>query len=396
MRHQSEENTCSPIIYRCRARVNGNAGEFSSASGSERTRKRLSSAIIRALRRLQETLMPRFVIASLYRFVALEDFQALQQPLLGLMRQHRIKGTLLLAAEGINGTVAGSREAIDTLLAWLKCDPRLEALDHKESFADDMPFGRCKVKLKKEIVSMGVAGIDPHHSSGTYVHPQDWNALISDPDVLLIDTRNQYEIAIGSFKNAVNPQTTNFRQFPQYARDKLRPEQHKKIAMFCTGGIRCEKSTAYLKAEGFAEVYHLKGGILKYLEEVPEEDSLWQGECFVFDDRVTVNHQLLQGQYDQCHACRQPISDADKASRHYSPGVSCPHCIKRTSQTQRDRFAERQRQVRLAAGRGETHIGNEVAEINRDRKARKLSKKNSQRTLITAEPDSPAERARRA
>jgi UPF0176 protein len=341
----------------------------------------LSSDIIRAFPCAPVSIMPPIIIAALYRFVTLDDYRELRQPLLNLMRQHGIKGTLLLAAEGINGTVAGSRESIDALLAWLKCDPRLEDLDHNESVADDMPFARSKVKLRNEIVSMGIEGINLDRSRGTYVAPRDWNTLISDPDVLVIDTRNHYEAVIGTFKNAVNPQTKNFRQFPQYVRDQLRPEQHKKIAMFCTGGIRCEKSTAFLKEQGFDEVYHLKGGILKYLEEVPAEESLWQGECFVFDERVTVDHRLQPGRYDQCHACRRPISDADKASRHYVRGVSCPHCIDQTSPVQRDRFAERQRQIQLAAQRGENHRGEGVAEIGRRRKARKHSEKERQRSI---------------
>jgi UPF0176 protein len=208
------------------------------------------------------------------------------------MDANQVRGTLLLAYEGINGTIAGSRNAIDKVLEWLRSDPRLTDIDHKESFTDNIPFNRAKVKLKKEIVTMGVQGIDPKRIVGTYVNPKDWNALISDPDVILVDTRNDYEFKVGTFKNAINPNTVSFREFPRFVSENLHPEKHKKVAMFCTGGIRCEKSTAYLKEQGFDEVYHLKGGILKYLEEVPAEDTLWEGECFVFDERVTVNQTL--------------------------------------------------------------------------------------------------------
>ena len=208
------------------------------------------------------------------------------------MEANNVRGTLLLAQEGINGTIAGGRTAIDAVLTWLRSDPRLADIDHKESLADKSPFNRTKVKLKKEIVTMGVEGIDPKRVVGTYINPKDWNQLISDPEVLLVDTRNDYEVRVGTFKQAINPQTDSFREFPHYVKDHLDPKRHNKIAMFCTGGIRCEKSTAYLKEQGFTDVYHLQGGILKYLEDVPPEDSLWEGECFVFDDRVTVNHHL--------------------------------------------------------------------------------------------------------
>ena len=211
------------------------------------------------------------------------------------MTDNDVKGTLLLAKEGINGTIAGTREGVDAVLTWLRNDPRLAKLDTKESFDDEVPFYRTRVKLKKEIVTMGIDTIDPNHIVGTYVKPGDWNELISDPDVLLIDTRNEYEVAIGTFKDAVNPSTETFREFPEYAKKNLDVNKHKKVAMFCTGGIRCEKSTAYLKSQGFDEVYHLEGGILKYLEEVPESESLWEGECFVFDNRVSVNHDLEKG-----------------------------------------------------------------------------------------------------
>ncbi|MBZ2187773.1 rhodanese-related sulfurtransferase [Alcanivorax sp. JB21] len=301
--------------------------------------------------------MREIVVAALYKFVRLDNYQALQQPLLDTMHRLAVRGTLLLAAEGINGTVSGTRAAIDALLDWLAQDPNLGAIEHKESYVEAHPFLRTKVKLKREIVTMGVEGIDPRHVVGTYVAPEDWNALISDPEVLLIDTRNDYEVAVGSFRGAVNPETTSFREFPDYVREHLDPAQHRKVAMFCTGGIRCEKSTAYLKEQGFEEVYHLKGGILKYLEEVPAETSLWEGECFVFDERVTVDHSLQPGQYDQCHACRRPISAEDKASPLYQPGVSCPHCHDQLTPEQKTRFAERQKQIELARQRGVAHRG---------------------------------------
>ena len=236
--------------------------------------------------------MSQVVVSALYHFVTLENYQALRQPLYDFMIAHEIRGTLLLAHEGINGTVAGSRQSIDSLHAWLRSDERLKELRTKESFDESMPFYRTRVKLKKEIVTMGVEGIDPKQVVGTYVKPEDWNDLISDPEVTLIDTRNDYEVAIGTFKNAVDPETDTFRQFPDYVKTNMDAKKQKKVAMFCTGGIRCEKSTAYLKEQGFEEVYHLQGGILKYLETVPVEESLWQGECFVFDNRVSVDHQL--------------------------------------------------------------------------------------------------------
>ena len=301
------------------------------------------------------------VVCALYKFVSLPNYADLRQPLLNIMLQQKVRGTLLLAHEGINGTIAGSRKGIDFVLAWLSRDPRLQDIDRKESFTDKAPFMRSKVKLKKEIVTMGVEDIDPTRSAGTYVEPRDWNDLISDPDVLLIDTRNDYEVKVGTFKNAVNPHTESFREFPAYAANNLSNSKHKKVAMFCTGGIRCEKSTAYLKQQGFEQVFHLKGGILNYLEKVPADKSLWQGECFVFDDRVTVNHQLKKGNYDQCYACRLPITEADKESEYYQQGVSCPYCYNKVSAEQKQRFAEREKQLRLAEARGEAHMGMDAA-----------------------------------
>ncbi|MCG9755537.1 rhodanese-related sulfurtransferase [Shewanella insulae] len=322
--------------------------------------------------------MSQFVVCALYKFVSLPDFETLQQPLLKEMESLGIKGTLLLASEGINGTVAGSQAGIDSLLAWLDAQPGLDNIVYKLSFDDEMPFYRTKVKLKKEIVTMGVEGIDPREVVGTYVKPKDWNKLISDPEVLLIDTRNDYEVNIGTFKNAVDPKTQTFREFPDYVKQNLDPKQHKKVAMFCTGGIRCEKSTAYLKEQGFDEVYHLEGGVLKYLEEVQPEESLWEGECFVFDNRVSVNHRLEKGQYDQCNACRLPITEADKQSEHYVQGVSCPHCIDKLSDKQRKRFVERERQVQLAKSRGESHIGSDVKQVIQQRRQDKVERKQRQ------------------
>jgi UPF0176 protein len=315
--------------------------------------------------------MAEIVVCALYKFVTLDDYQTMKQPLLDFMLKNEVRGTLLLAKEGFNGTVAGSRAGIDALLAYLKSDPRLAELSYKESYTNNAPFMRSRVKLKREIVTMGVEGIDPKRVVGTYVKPKDWNQLISAPDVLLVDTRNDYEVQVGTFKHAINPKTDSFREFPDYVKTHLDPQKHKKVAMFCTGGIRCEKSTAFLKEQGFEEVYHLEGGILKYLEDVPEEESLWQGDCFVFDDRVTVNHKLEKGDYDQCHACRLPITEEDKQSPLYQRGVSCPHCYDKTTDEQKQRFAEREKQIQLARLRGEAHIGqetSETAEMNREKK----------------------------
>lgn len=305
--------------------------------------------------------MSKYVVCALYKFVRLENFKEIRKPLYEVMDSNEVRGTLLLAYEGINGTIAGSREGIDTVIEWLNSDERMNPIVTKESYADEAPFKRTKVKLKKEIVTMGVEGIDPTKSVGTYIEPKDWNALISDPEVTLIDTRNEYEYEIGTFKNAVNPHTDSFREFPKYTEENLDPEKHKKVAMFCTGGIRCEKSTAFLKEKGFEEVYHLKGGILKYLEDVPKEDSLWEGECFVFDDRVAVNHDLEKGQYDQCHACRFPITEEQKQSDKYIQGVSCPRCYDKTSEEQKQRYREREKQMRLAEKRGDAHMGHDVS-----------------------------------
>lgn len=323
--------------------------------------------------------MPNVVVCALYKFVTLENYQELKTPLLDYMLAQNVRGTLLLANEGINGTIAGSRDAINALLAFLENDQRLAGVSFKESFVDEMPFLRTRVKLKKEIVTMGVQGIDPKRSVGTYVKPKDWNALISDPDVVLVDTRNDYEVQVGTFKDALNPDTESFREFPQYVKENLDPTKNKKVAMFCTGGIRCEKSTAYLKEQGFEEVYHLEGGVLKYLEEVPEQESLWEGECFVFDERVTVNHALEKGGYDLCNGCRMPISEQDKLSEHYQLGVSCHYCFDKTTPEQKARFEERQRQMTLAEERGEQHIGSDMASKIAENKEKKRQLREKQR-----------------
>ena len=324
--------------------------------------------------------MSEIIVCALYKFVSLENYRALQAPLRQFMQDHHVRGTLILADEGINGTVAASRQGVDALLNWLRQDSRLADLDCKESFTDTLPFKRAKVKIRKEIVTLGVPGIDPRHSVGTYLDPTEWNQLLADPDVLLVDTRNDYEYQVGSFRNAVNPQTVSFRELPRYVREHLDPERHRKIAMFCTGGIRCEKSTAYMKTQGFDEVYHLKGGILKYLEETPQQESLWEGECFVFDERVTVNHRLEKGSYDQCNACRMPITQDDKASDRFKQGVSCPHCYDRLTTSQKMRFRERQKQMELARQRGQVHMGDDAAGSNAANQASKLRNKNRQRT----------------
>ncbi|MDB9999637.1 rhodanese-related sulfurtransferase [Porticoccaceae bacterium] len=317
----------------------------------------------------------QYVTCALYKFVALPNYGSIRHPLLSVMTDNNVFGTLLLAAEGINGTISGRREDIDAVLSWLDQQPGLENIDTKESFDDEIPFYRSKVKLKKEIVTMGVEGIDPKQVVGTYVKPSDWNALISDPEVVLVDTRNDYEVEIGTFENAIDPKTKSFRDFPEWAKNNLDRNKHKKVAMFCTGGIRCEKSTAYMKEQGFEEVYHLEGGILKYLEEVPKEQTLWQGECFVFDNRVAVDHDLKRGSYDQCHACRMPITEQEKALDTYAEGLSCLHCYGTVSDDQKQRFAQRQKQIELAKARGEEHIGNAALEATERRRAEKKARR---------------------
>lgn len=297
------------------------------------------------------------VVAALYHFARFPDFEKFQESLLATCNDNGIKGTLLLAHEGINGTVSGSRASIDALLKFIRGNDLFAKLVHKESFTDEQPFYRMKVRLKKEIVTMGVEDIDPNKIVGTYVTPENWNALISDPDTIVIDTRNDYEVVIGTFEGAIDPKTKTFREFPAWVRAQKDLNKNAKIAMFCTGGIRCEKSTAFMKQEGFEDVFHLEGGILKYLENVPQEESKWQGDCFVFDERVSVGHGLIQGDYDQCHACRMPLSDEDMKLASYEKGISCLHCIEEKSDADRARFRDRQLQVELAKKRGEQHIG---------------------------------------
>ena len=310
---------------------------------------------------VQSQIQPQYLTAALYKFVALPNYAALQGPIHVACVAHQVKGTILLAAEGINGTIAGLPENIHKVLNFLRTDVQFKGafsnLEHKESFADEHPFYRMKVKLKKEIVTMGVPSVNPNNTVGTYVKPEDWNALISDPDVILLDTRNDYEVHIGTFKGAIDPKTTTFREFPEYVAQNLDKTKHKKVAMFCTGGIRCEKASSYMLEQGFDEVYHLQGGILKYLETVDEKDSMWQGECFVFDQRVAVKHGLEVGEYGQCYACRMPLSLTELQSTQYTPGISCPHCYNNTSEEKRAALTERQKQVILANQRGETHIG---------------------------------------
>ena len=313
--------------------------------------------------------MPDFLTAALYKFVTLPDFAALQAPLQVFCEANEVRGTLLLAEEGINGTIAGPEPGVRAVLAHLRRDPRLADLAHKESWSRKLPFYRMKVRLKREIVTLGVPGINPNEMAGQYVKPQDWNALIAEPGVVLVDTRNAYEVGIGSFEGAVDPHTQSFSQLPAWVAAQSAPGgllaekdgKKPKVAMFCTGGIRCEKSTAFMRTQGFDEVYHLEGGILKYLETVPEEQSRWQGECFVFDERVSVVHGLATGHYDLCRACRDPISEADKASPLYVPGVSCPHCHDKKTEEQKRGFIERQRQVDFANRRRQPHIGAKLA-----------------------------------
>ncbi len=303
--------------------------------------------------------MPITVVA-LYRFARFARFAEHQEPLASLCADLGVKGTLLLAHEGINGTVAGSKEAIDKLVAFLETIPEIVGMEIKYSFALTMPFNRMKVRLKKEIVTMGEPDIDPLLTVGTYVAPKDWNALISDPQTVVIDTRNDYETRVGTFAHAVDPNTKEFNEFPQWLRDHKDELQGKKVAMFCTGGIRCEKATAFAKEIGIEDVYHLKGGILAYLEQVPAEESRWEGECFVFDERVTVGHGLALGDTVLCHACREPVTVEERASEKYIEGLACPHCHDTRSAQDRERFAERHKQMLLAKKRGLKHIGDQT------------------------------------
>ena len=301
--------------------------------------------------------MSALIVAALYKFVKLDNYLELRDPLQVKCNQLAITGTLLLAEEGINGTIAGTRNNLDLILAYLRSDARLADLPHKESLAEGQPFYRMKVKVKKEIVTMGLPNIDPTELVGQYVKPEDWNALISDPNVLLVDTRNDYEVEVGTFKGAHDPRITTFREFPDYVKNHFDPDKQPRVAMFCTGGIRCEKASAYMLQQGFAEVYHLQGGILKYLENVPAEESLWEGECFVFDQRVAVGQDLQPGHYQLCYGCSRPLSATDIASEYYQAGISCAKCYHSLTDEKRRAAQERQKQVELAKLKGTKHLG---------------------------------------
>jgi UPF0176 protein len=295
--------------------------------------------------------MSQVSVIALYKFVDLPDFKEKRQPLLTFCNEQKIKGSILLAREGVNGTVAGTSDGIRALIEFLKLDPRLNPLEYKESYCEKLPFHRMKVRLKKEIVTLGIPEANPNLKVGIYVKPEEWNSLIKDPEVVLVDTRNDYEVEVGTFKGAKNPNTQSFRQFPEYVRTHLDPARDKKVALFCTGGIRCEKASSYMLSQGFKEVYHLQGGILKYLEQVSVKESLWQGECFVFDGRVTVADQVQPGTYKLCFACQFPVSQEDVKSPLYEEGVSCPRCHASLTPKKRMRVEERQRQKELARKR---------------------------------------------
>lgn len=303
----------------------------------------------------------KYLTAALYKFVSLPDCKALRDPLFEYCEANDITGTLLLAEEGINGTIAGLEQNVHNVLHFLRTDPifqgRFSDLEHKASWAEKKPFYRLKVRLKKEIVTLGVPDVKPSEMAGTYVKPEDWNALISDPDVILVDTRNDYEVGIGTFKGAINPNTKSFSELPDWVQQQANLREKPKVAMFCTGGIRCEKSTAYMRSQGFDQVYHLQGGILKYLETVPAEQSLWQGECFVFDERVSVGHGLIPGNYEFCRACRHPLSPEERQSTLFEQGISCPHCYGKVSEEKKRALAERQHQIELAQTRHAVHVG---------------------------------------
>ena len=324
----------------------------------------------------------RYVVAALYQFVSVDDCAGWQAKLKEICRSRHLMGTLLIAPEGLNGTVAGRYDDINNFVQWLGTKTPFTGLEIKYALHDDAPFHRMKVRLKREIVTMGEPDIRPSEQAGNYVAPEDWNALISDPDVLVVDTRNHYETAIGQFRGATDPHTTTFREFPAWAKalaEKPEDERPRKIAMYCTGGIRCEKSTSYMKSIGFDEVYHLKGGILKYLEDIPQDSSLWDGECFVFDSRVSVDHALNQGSYQLCHACKMPLSEDEMRAAHYVPGISCPHCHDLTTDAQRQRFAERARQIELARQRGTQHIGAKASQPKPPKNVQKDPQENPQK-----------------
>ncbi len=301
--------------------------------------------------------MPAFVVAAFYKFAALPHAANLQAPLEALCEAHGLCGTILLATEGVNGTVAGSRAGIDALIGFFHDQPQLAGLEAKESYCEEPPFHRMKVRVKPEIVTIGDSEIAPTQRVGTYVPPEHWNQLLQDPEVIVIDTRNVYETRLGVFEGAVDPALANFRDFPQWVAKNLDPQKHPKVAMYCTGGIRCEKASSLLLREGFSQVFHLQGGILKYLEQIPQTQSKWQGECFVFDQRVSVDHQLQPGQHRLCYGCQEPVSPEEMAKEQYEAGVSCPRCHDRTDERIKASRRERAKQVALSKARGQRHIG---------------------------------------
>ncbi len=301
--------------------------------------------------------MTYFLTAAFYKFVELPDFADLKAPLFACANENQVKGTILLAKEGINATISGPPDGVRALLEFLRSDPRFADLTHKESCSEKLPFYRLKVRLKREIVTMGIPDINPSLSAGKYVKPEDWNKLLDDPDVVVVDARNDYEVSMGTFKGAIDPKTKSFSELPEWMLREAALRDKPKVAMFCTGGIRCEKSTAFLRDRGFDEVYHLEGGILKYLETIPEAESRWKGECFVFDERVSVGHGLKSGTYELCRACRHPISQEDMASELFVRGVSCPKCHGTKSEVKKQALLERQHQIELAKSRNQIHIG---------------------------------------
>ena len=309
-----------------------------------------------------------FLTVAFYHFVTLDKKNNIQEHVYNFCEANNIKGTILLADEGINGTISGKEKNIRDFLIFIKKEGLFNGvfskLEHKETWASKNPFYRMKVRLKKEIVALGVDGVSPTKNVGKYVKPEEWNNLISDPNTIIIDTRNHYEVDIGTFKNATNPNTSTFRELPSFIEENLDPKTPKKIAMFCTGGIRCEKATSLMLDKGFKDVYHLEGGILKYLETIDKDKSLWEGECFVFDQRVAVTHGLNEGKYSQCYACRHPLSPDEMNSSHYIKGISCPYCYNKLTNEKKSSVIERQKQIELAKLRGEDHIGKQ---LNRDK-----------------------------
>lgn len=301
--------------------------------------------------------MTNITICALYKFCHMTNINDLKVKLRHICEQANISGTLLLAEEGINGTISGSSNGIRHVINFLHTQQNLNPIEYKLSYAKTTPFHRLKVKIKSEICTMNEPDVKPSLKTGTYVNPEEWNELIAQEDVMLIDTRNDYESDVGTFENAITPNTTNFRDFSEWSKKNLDPKKHKKVAMFCTGGIRCEKSTAHLLNEGFENVYHLKGGILNYFEKIKHNNSKFNGECFVFDNRVTVNHQLEPGSYDICHACRHPLTKEEMNAPEYIKDLSCPYCHNKQTEVQKERFAERKKQCKLAKERGEKHIG---------------------------------------